>query len=159
MILIIVLIIIAIFTLKWLWVTVSTMGHGSFDGEKTEILRRKNYLTIKLVTSPDAVINEMPGSIGSQFQGEWAMYSCSMFTAALVNIGILYPEERDKSIEKIDRLIDIVMSPALREYDSARWDEDPLEYLDSEKSHMSYLSILAWMISGYKAIGGSGQIR
>ena len=149
--------IIVIFALKWLWVTVSTMGHGSFEGEKTEILRRRNYLTNKLITSPDAVLNEMPSGIGSQFQGEWAMYSCSMFTAALVNIGKLYPEEKEKSIEQIDRLITIVMSPELREYDAARWDEDPLDSWDSERSHMSYLSILAWMISGYKAIGGGDK--
>ena len=99
----------------------------------------------------------MPSGIGSQFQGEWAMYSCSMFTAALVNIGKLYPEEREKSIEQIERLIAIVMSPELREYDAARWDEDPLDSWDSERSHMSYLSILAWMISGYKAIGGGDK--
>ena len=152
-----IIIIIVIFALKWLWVTVSTMGHGSFEGEKTEILRRKNYLTDKLITSPDEVLNEMPSGIGSQFQGEWAMYSCSMLTAALVNISKLYPEEREKSIEQIDRLIEIVMSPELREYDAARWDEDPLDSWDSEKSHMSYLSILAWMISGYKAIGGGDK--
>lgn len=80
--------------LKWLWVTISTIGHGTFDGEKTEILRRRNYLVNKLVSSPDIVLNEMPGGIGSQFQGEWAMYSCSMLSAALVNISKLYPEER-----------------------------------------------------------------
>lgn len=152
-----IIIITVIFVLKWLWVTFSTMGQGSFEGEKTEILRRRNYLASKLITSPDVVLNEMPSGIGSQFQGEWAMYSCSMFTAALVNIGKLYPEEREKSIEQIERLIDIVMSPELREYDAARWDEDPLDSWDSERSHMSYLSILAWMISGYKAIGGGDK--
>ena len=122
-----IIIITVIFVLKWLWVTVSTMGHGSFEGEKTEILRRRNYLTNKLITSPDAVLNEMPSGIGSQYQGEWAMYSCSMLTAALVNISKLYPEEREKSIKQIDRLITIVMSPELREYDAARWDEDPFD--------------------------------
>lgn len=55
------------------------------------------------------------------------MYSCSMLSAALTNISILYPDEREKSVEQIDRLINIVMSPEVREYDAARWDEDPLE--------------------------------
>ena len=50
-----------------------------------------------------------------------------------------------------------MMSPELREYDAARWDEDPLESWNSEKSHMSYLSILAWMIGGYKAMGGDDR--
>ena len=143
--------------LKWIWVALSTMGQGSFEGEKTEILRRRNYLTDMLVSSPEAVLEEMPGGIGSQFQGEWAMYSCSMLTAALVNIAKLYPEERERSISEIDRLIEIVMSPEMREYDAARWGEDPLESLDGKMSHMSYLSILGWMISGYKVIGGSDK--
>ena len=153
----IIIVIAVIFALKWLWVEISTGGQGSFDGEKSEILRRRNYLAGKLITSPRAVLNEMPDGIGSQFKGEWAIYSCSMFTAALVNIGKLYPEENEKSVEQIERLIEIVMSQEFRKYDADRWDEDPLESLDSERSHMSYLSILAWMISGYKAVGGGDK--
>lgn len=143
--------------LKWLWVTISTMGHGTFEGEKTEILRRRNYLADKLLVSPEEVINEMPEAIGSQFQGEWAMYSCSMMSAALANISMLYPDEKEKSVGQIDSLIKIVMSPELRQFDAARWDEDPLESLDSDQSHMSYLSILAWMISSYKTAGGNDK--
>jgi hypothetical protein len=41
------------------------------------------------------------------------------------------------------------MSPELRSYDFQRWGEDPLETLDGDLSHISYLSHLAWMISGY----------
>lgn len=143
--------------LKWLWLAVSTMGHGSFEGEKTEILRRRNYLTERLVTSQQEVFEEMPKGLESQFQGEWAMYSCSMLTAALVNIAKLYPEEREKSMGQIDRLIEIVLTEQMRQYDAARWGEDPLDSWESEKSHMSYLSILAWMISGYKAVGGGDK--
>lgn len=124
--------------LKWLWVTISTMWHGTFESEKTEILRRRNYLADKLLVPSEEVINEMPEAIGSQFQGEWAMYSCSMMSAALANISMLYPDEKEKSVGQIDSLIKIVMSPELRQFDAARWDEDPLESLDSDQSHMSY---------------------
>lgn len=151
------LVIAILVAVKCLWVFLSTRGHGSFEGEKTEILRRRNYLVDKLVSTPEDVLSEMPGSIGSQFQGEWGIYSCSMLSAALVNIAKLYPEEKEQSIENIGKLIDIVVSPEMRQYDANRWKEDPLESLDSEKSHMSYLSILAWMISGYKAAGGSNK--
>ena len=54
--------------LKWLWVTISTMGHGTFEGEKTEILRRRNYLADKLLVSPEGGSNEMPEPMGSQVQ-------------------------------------------------------------------------------------------
>ena len=49
------------------------------------------------------------------------------------------------------------MSPELRRYDAMRWGEDPLETLDGSKSHVSYLSHLAWMICGYKRAGGDGR--
>jgi hypothetical protein len=91
-------IIVILVALKWLWVSVSTTGHGTIEGEKSEILRRRNYLAERLVTSPERVLNEMPSGIGLQFQGEWAMYSCSMLSAAMVNISRLYPEEREKSV-------------------------------------------------------------
>ena len=109
-------VIVVFVVLKWLWVTISTMGHGTFEGEKTEILRRRNYLTNKLLVSPEEVLNEMPGGIGSQFQGEWAMYSCSMLSAALTNISILYPDEREKSVEQIASAkipLSRMISPAL----------------------------------------------
>ena len=85
----------------------------------------------------------MPAIIGTQFQGEWALYSCSMLTAALTNITQLYPETRDENIQYIDKLISIVMSYEMRYYDNIRWKEDPLETLDDDKSHISYLSHLA----------------
>lgn len=125
--------------------------------EKEDILERKDYLLDKLLVNPQAVLNEMPTLIGTQFQGEWALYSCSMLSAALVNISQLYPETKEENIQYIDSLINIVMSPALRYYDKMRWHEDPLESLDGDESHVSYLSHLAWMICGYKQIGGDSK--
>ncbi|MBQ8051082.1 MAG: hypothetical protein IJ197_05845 [Bacteroidaceae bacterium] len=142
---------------KMLWVACATSGHGTLEGEKADILRRRNYLSNLLVTTPAGVLDAMPNSIGEQFQGEWAMYSCAMFSAALVNIAKLYPEERERSMEEVDRLIGIVMSATLRNYDAARWREDPLESLEGDKSHMSYLSILAWMVSGYREVSDSDK--
>lgn len=120
-------------------------------------MARKDYLLGKLMVNPQVVLNEMPAAIGTQFQGEWALYSCSMLSAALVNISQLYPETKTGNIQLIDSLINIVMSPELRYYDTMRWNEDPLESLDGDESHISYLSHLAWMICGYKQIGGNSK--
>jgi hypothetical protein len=111
----------------------------------------------ELVTTPQKVLNAMPSGIGVQFQGEWALYSCSMLSAALVNISHLYPETKGENLKHIDRLINIVMSPEMRYYDKIRWNEDPLESLNGDNSHVSYLSHLAWMICGYKEMGGDGK--
>lgn len=132
-------------------------GHGDFAGEKTEILQRRDYLISKLITSPKQVLKEMPAGIGEQFQGEWALYSCSMLSAALKNISILYPETKEDNLRDIDSLIEIVMSPELRAYDTDRWGEDALRALSENTSHVFYISHLAWMITEYEALGGDGK--
>ena len=141
-----------IFSILWM-----CKEHGTFDSEKSDIIERRNYLVSELVTTPQKVLNAMPSGIGVQFQGEWALYSCSMLSAALVNISHLYPETKEENLQYIDSLIKIVMSPELRYYDKMRWNEDPLESLNGDNSHVSYLSHLAWMICGYKEIGGDGK--
>lgn len=142
---------------KVIWVAVAMRNVGSFATEKTDLLRRRDYLVSKIVTEPKKLIDRMPSAVGPQFQGEWALYSCSMLSASLVNLAQLYPETREEAVVQIGSLIKIVMSPELRTYDRQRWGEDPLMTLDGDKSHVSYLSHLAWMIAGYKHVGGDSQ--
>lgn len=131
--------VLSILLIKIVWVAWSCQGNGSFEGEKNDLLQRRNYLIDKIVVEPRQLLNEMPSSIGLQFQGEWALYSCSMLTEALTNIARLYPETKEESIAIIDSMIQIVKSPELRLYDKIRWGEDPLESLDGDDSHISYL--------------------
>ncbi len=149
--------ILLIVLVKIVWVAIMTKSIGSFETERTDILKRRNYLLEKVVTTPKGLIDAMPSAVGSHFQGEWAIYSTSMLSAALVNIAKLYPETRAEAAEKIDSLIKITMSTELREYDASSWGEDPLESLKGDKSHISYISLLAWEISGYKTVGGDGK--
>ena len=151
------LIILFFLVLKIFGVSYMSKEYQSLDSEKEDILERKNYLVDKLVTTPKEVLGEMPSAIGTQFQGEWALYSCSMFSASLVNLSRLYPETKAENLQCIDSLIHIVMSPEMRYYDTMRWNEDPLESLHGDNSHVSYLSHLAWMICGYKELGGSNK--
>jgi hypothetical protein len=150
-------IIVLLVGVKYCWVKCSTSGHGSFEEEKKEIIRRANYLTSMVCTTPQELLNEMPSGIGEQFQGEWALYTCSMTSAALANIAILYPLNKELSIKFIGQIIDLGMSEEIREYDRLRWREDPLDGIYGNLSHISYYSHLAWMISRYKQIGGDGK--
>ena len=151
------IIIIVLVLIKIVWVSCAIGGHGSFDNEKKEIIRRANYLTSKVCTTPQLLLDEMPSGIGEQFQGEWAIYSCSMTSAALANIAILYPQNKELSIKFIGQMIDIAMSEEIRRYDRLRWREDPMDGIYGDLSHISYYSHLAWMISRYKQIGGDGK--
>ena len=143
--------------LKFSGVCWSRIVDSTAKGEEVDIIERRDYLSGKLLTSPQAVLDAMPSAIGTQFQGEWALYSCSMFSASLLNISYLYPETKADNLQYIDQLIRIVMSPEIRLYDAQRWGEDPLETLNGELSHVSYLSHLAWMICNYKELGGDGR--
>lgn len=145
--------------IKVVWVTWSCWNNGNFDDEKNDLFQRKNYLVGKIMVEPRQLLNEMPGGIGLQFQGEWALYSCSMLAEALSNMADLYPETKDDAIDTIDSLIQVVKSSELRLYDKLRWDEDPLESLDGDKSHVSYLSHLAWIIGNYRRIGGDNKYK
>ena len=146
--------ILAIIIGKAIWMCIATSPIGNFETEKDDILKRRNYLIEKVITEPSELLATMPEAVGPQFQGEWALYSASMLSAALTNIAHIYPETRSESLQHIDSLIKIVMSPEIRQYDTDRWGEDPLETLDGDASHISYISHLAWMISGYKQLGG-----
>ena len=150
-------VILVLMVAKTIWVKCATSGHGSFNREKKEIIRRANFLTSKVCTTPQDLLNEMPSGIGEQFQGEWALYTCSMTSAALANIAILYPQNKELSIKFIGQIIDIAMSEEIREYDRLRWREDPMDGIFGNLSHISYYSHLAWMISRYKQIGGDGK--
>ena len=150
-------VIVLLVVVKVVWVLCATNDIGSFGTEKNGIIRRANYLTSKVVTSPQQLLDEMPNGIGEQFQGEWAIYSCSMTCAALANIAILYPKNKEISIKFIGELIDIALSEEIREYDSVRWGEDPMDGIYGNHSHISYYSHVAWMISRYKQIGGDGK--
>lgn len=129
-------------------------SHGSIESEKQELIERRDYLVSNTVIPPDKLLKKMPKGIGAQFQGEWALYTCSMLSAALTNMATLYPDTRKENLAYIDSLIQIVMSAEIRAYDGDRWGEDPLNSLESDNSHISYISHLSWMMLGYKASGG-----
>ena len=152
---IILLFILTLILAKVIWVIYETSRQGSLVKEQTEIVRRANYLISKVATSPKQLMDAMPRQIPSQFQGEWAIYSCSMTCKALANIAALYPQNVYK--EQIARIISIAMSVEIRGYDAERWDEDPFIGLDGNVSHLSYYSHLAWMIGEYKLVYNDHQ--
>ena len=156
-IIIILILVITLILAKAIWMNLCTRCIGSFESEKEDILRRRNWLVEQIIVSPKELLGKMPSAIGPQYQGEWALYSCSMLTKALANIAQIYPETKEESLLQMDKLIDMVQDYELKKYDYYRWGEDPLFCLDSELSHISYLSHLAWMIGSYKQLGGNSK--
>ncbi|MBR3699038.1 MAG: hypothetical protein IKM85_05890 [Bacteroidales bacterium] len=87
---------------KAIWVGIATRHNGDFESEKADIMARRDFLLDKVVTSPQKLIDEMPAIVGPQFQGEWVLYSCSMLSAALVNTTLIYDEDREANIARVD---------------------------------------------------------
>lgn len=126
----------------------------AWDEEMSDILERSEWLSKKILAGPDAILASMPKELGPNYGGQWAIYSCCMYAFALANISRLYPEQKPASLERIERLIEIVKDPKLRRYDTMSWKEDAMSGLEGNKSHLSYYSLLAWMISEYRLAGG-----
>lgn len=126
--------------------------------ERKDILGRADWLLKEvLVKDPEQLISKMPEIIGRQFQGQWAIYACSMTVFALCNIIKLFPDTKDEYLHRLPGLIDLVNTPTIRFYDTMWWEEDAMETLNGNNSHMTYLSILAWMIGQYRLVGGDGR--
>lgn len=144
-------------TVKVIWVSRATRHIDTVSTEFEDVEGRCIYLHHSMNDGPEELLGNMPSMIGPQFQGEWALYTCSMLSTALTNLRILYPEHKTIFILMIRDAIEVALSPELREYDTERWGEDALETLDGDVSHISYLSHIAWMISGYKRAGGDDR--
>lgn len=131
---------------------------AAWDEEKDDILERANWLCKQVIKEPGQLIADTSSMIGEEYQGEWAIYSCSMLAHALANISVLYPDKAAQCPDLIAKLIDIVNTPEMRKYDTMQWKEDAMQTLQSDKcGHMTYLSILSWMITNYKMAGGDGR--
>ena len=66
----ILLVLIVLVAVKVLWTVIATWNNGSFESEKSDILRRQNYLKEKIITTPKKLLDRMPSAVGPQFQGE-----------------------------------------------------------------------------------------
>ena len=122
---------------------------------KKDIIKRSAWIESQ-INDADALLQKMPENLNEHFKGEWAIYSCAMYVAALSNIARQYPELCNFPL--MEKVIDIMLSPSIRAYDTNQWGSDALKTLDkTDKSHMTYLSLLAWAMSNYKLAGGTNK--
>ena len=71
-----------------------TKNTVDWEGERRDILERTEWLCERIIVEPKALLDSMPKMLGRHYGGEWAIYSCAMLSAALVNISRIYPDER-----------------------------------------------------------------
>lgn len=139
-------------------------NESAWEEEKDDILERANWLCSKILRPVDELVKDMPAFIGEEFMGQYAIYCSSMLAHALANIAHIYPDKRAKVPAMIAQLVDMVNTPEIRNYDTIMWHQDAIKTLndkserqDKKGAHMTYLSILAWIISNYKLAGGDNR--
>ena len=127
------------------------------ENERNDLTERADWLLDMVLVNPQKLIDSMPEIIGRLYQGQWAIYACTMTVVALYNIIRIYPDLKDRYISKVPELIDLLMTEEVKYYDTMEWREDPLSSLEGNKSHMTYLSLLAWSMSCYNLVGGDDR--
>lgn len=125
--------------------------------EKDDILERAEWLSKQIIVEPAELQRKMPTVLGKHYGGEWAIYSVFMLITALANISDIYPDFKSKSMERMERLISLMLKPEMRQYDTDSWGEDALSSLDGKKDHMTFLSLLAVAIGHYLNCGGTND--
>ena len=125
-----------------------------WNKEREELISRARWLCQEVIVAPNELIKKMPKELGRFYGGQWAIYSCCYTAVALANLCRIYPDTKEEMLPKIEELIELTDTPAIRYYDTMKWKEDAMDGLDGPNDHMTYLSLLAWIITHYKFAGG-----
>lgn len=137
--------------LVWLtacWVSTDSLHHR----EPSDLMARRAYLLERLA-KPNAAIKAMPHALPPQFRGEWALVTYSMTAMALANLAFLHPKSLPSARAALAHILREVQTPALREFDRARWHgEDPLASLSNDKGHIGYLGHLNLILAAHQAL-------
>jgi hypothetical protein len=148
----------ALILIKVLWVSLMYVsGDQLLDGLATDDLLHRHAFLRQQITNRNEERPDKQFLLTPQFQGEWALTSCSMYTMALCNLGFLYPDMRSEFVGEIHILIDRVLQTAYRQFDEEAWSEDPLSSLATDHGHVWYLANLNLMLTCYRLLGGDAR--
>lgn len=128
------------------------------DRDRRNSFARLAYLIDKTSREPFQV-NDMPSFLPGQFKGEWTLVSYSMTAAAIANLAFTHPQSQPGATDQIGRLIEIVLTPEFRAFDTARWGQDALQSLGQPAGHIGYLGHLNFMLAAYHLVGGQQPER
>lgn len=117
---------------------------------RAELTERARYLSARVPMSTA----QMPFYLPDQFRGEWLAVTYSMTAMALANLAFLYPDTANEAREVLDRLARAMLDREVREFDAARWGEDPLRTLNGANGHIGYLAHLQLVLLAHVYLGG-----
>lgn len=86
------------------------------------------------------------------FRGEWQFGTYQMGALGLLNVCREHPEFRAELLPFVEQAIDEMISKRVRDFDTLRWGEDPLESLDGPSSHAAYLGYLNVVLAVHRQL-------
>lgn len=123
----------------------------SGDALRRDLLSRRSYLLQEVESFS---MSKMPSFIPDQFKEEWAIGTLSMTSAALTNLAFELPETREESIRAIEKMVELMLQPELRNFEKRAWGVDALDALDTDYGQIGYLGHLNFMLSALGLLGG-----
>ncbi len=81
------------------------------------------------------------------FSGEWLFGTYMMASMGFGQMALSYPEMKDHYISLMNKCIEKILSPAVKEYDRMSWGEDPIDTLDGPNDHIAYLGYFNLVLS------------
>ena len=91
-----------------------------WNKEREELISRARWLCQEVIVAPNELIKKMPKELGRFYDGQWAIYSCCYTAVALANLCRIYPDTKEKMLPKIEELIELTDTPAIRYYDTMK---------------------------------------
>jgi hypothetical protein len=125
-------------------------GQAWFEGDPALSLRlaREVAATVKSGVTPGDFTAQ-----GELFKHEWQFGTYQMAALGLLQLCQAHPEWRAELLPVVERAIAELLSPRLRAFDAAKWNEDPLETLEtSTRGHAAYLGYLNVVLSLHRQV-------
>jgi hypothetical protein len=118
--------------------------------DREDAIARLAYLGARLEA------HDGPGlAPGAPFDGEWWLVEHSFTIAAATNLAFRHPSEAPKRREEIARWLDLMLTPEVRAFDTARWSEDAFTALDGTHGHVGVLGHVGWAMGASCLVGNA----
>lgn len=124
-------------------------GHRWFDGDPRLVtaLAREVAATAMRGVSEEDFTNNSP-----VFKGEWHFGTYQMTALGLLQVVDQQPALRADFMPVIEASIDRMLSPEVRAFDTAQWNEDALATLDGANGHAAYLGYMNLVLGVHRRV-------
>jgi hypothetical protein len=90
---------------------------------------------------------------GPPFDGEWWLVEHSFAIAAATNLAFRHPAQAPARRADVARWLELMLTPEVRAFDTAKWNEDALLALGGPRGHIGVLGHVGWALGAACLLG------